>query len=86
MTYSVFVKHSAQKEIKNLPPHIRRSVAQELINLEHEPRPIGRFRVLRPPLEGYRIRIRDWRILYNVDDETRQIFIYSVSHRREAYR
>ncbi len=86
MTYSVSVKRSAQKEIRNLPLHIRKAVAQELLDLEKEPRPTGRFRVLRSPLEGYRIRVGDWRILYNVDDTTRQVTVFSVSHRREAYR
>ena len=86
MTYSVFVKRSAEKEIRNLPPRIREAVSRELLDLEREPRPPGRFRVLRSPLEGYRLRIGDWRILYTIDDTTRRVTVYAVSHRWEAYR
>ena len=86
MRYTVLVKRSAKKEILNLPGHVRRSVEEELVKLEDEPRPTGRFKVLKPPLEGYRIRVGDWRVLYVVDDLKREVFVYSVSHRGEAYR
>ncbi|MCC6158184.1 MAG: type II toxin-antitoxin system RelE/ParE family toxin [Deltaproteobacteria bacterium] len=86
MSYSVHVKKSAEKEIRSLPIRIRESVVQALIDLESDPTPKGRCRALRSPLNGFRIRIGDWRILYTIDDVTREVMVFSVSHRREAYR
>ncbi|TMA08751.1 MAG: hypothetical protein E6J89_14175 [Deltaproteobacteria bacterium] len=28
----------------------------------------------------------DYRVLYTIDDRTKHVFVYSVAHRREAYR
>ena len=36
--------------------------------------------------EGYRIRAGDFRILYRIDDRAKEVIIYRVKHRREAYR
>jgi mRNA interferase RelE/StbE len=34
----------------------------------------------------YRIRVGDYRIVYGIDKEAKQILIHYVRHRREAYR
>jgi mRNA interferase RelE/StbE len=36
--------------------------------------------------EGYRLRVGDYRVLYTVDDRSQTVVVYSVAHRREAYR
>ena len=40
------------------------------------------------PLAGvYSARVmRDWRVLYLIDDEQRRVSVRSISHRRDAYR
>ena len=35
---------------------------------------------------SYRLRVGDWRILYTVDDPAREVHVYRIKHRREAYR
>jgi mRNA interferase RelE/StbE len=35
---------------------------------------------------SYRMRVGDYRILYAIDDDARQIEIYAIGHRREVYR
>ncbi|MEA1999560.1 MAG: type II toxin-antitoxin system RelE/ParE family toxin [Euryarchaeota archaeon] len=34
----------------------------------------------------YRIRVGDYRVIYQLDTETKIVIIYHVRHRREAYR
>ncbi|MBC8254677.1 MAG: type II toxin-antitoxin system RelE/ParE family toxin, partial [Ardenticatenia bacterium] len=34
----------------------------------------------------YSLRVGVYRILYDIDDDTRTVTIYRVKHRREAYR
>ncbi len=43
------------------------------------------------PLEGnlsglYKLRVGDWRILYEIDREDRVITVHKVGHRKEIYR
>jgi mRNA interferase RelE/StbE len=37
-------------------------------------------------VEAYRIRVGDYRILYEVDDPRKRITVYSIGHRRDVYR
>lgn len=53
--------------------------------LADDPRPQGAAIKL-TGLEGYRIRVRDMRILYRIDDETKEVIVYHVKHRSEVYR
>lgn len=48
------------------------------------PRPPGAVRLT--GLEGYRIRVRDMRVLYRINDGAKEVIVYRVKHRRDAYR
>ncbi len=85
MNYSIEIKSSAEKDIGKLQRDICRRVAEKILLLEDNPRPPG-AKHLEAPFEGYRIRIGDWRVLYIVDDTNHKVLVYSVRHRREAYR
>jgi mRNA interferase RelE/StbE len=42
---------------------------------------------LKDPLSGsYRYRIGDWRVVYKVEEEKRQVTILLIAHRSQAYR
>jgi mRNA interferase RelE/StbE len=43
-------------------------------------------RKLSGALEGWRVRVGDYRILYQIDDEAQTVTIVRVRHRREVYR
>lgn len=36
--------------------------------------------------DGYRLRIGKYRILYDIDDQTKTVTIHRVQHRKQAYR
>lgn len=47
--------------------------------------------ISRIPLEGnlsefYKLRVGDWRVLYNVNNYDRIVTVHKVGHRREIYR
>ncbi len=46
----------------------------------------GDFARLRPPMEGYRLRVGDWRLLVSMDDPQGTMEVVAIRHRREAYR
>ena len=84
MSYTIIIKHSAEKELQSLPPRIHNRVATRLLALEDNPRPVG-IKKLQGE-ESYRLRIGDYRVLFTIDDQQKQITIYSIGHRREVYR
>ena len=58
------------------------AVLQELAD---SPRPKGVKKLVGQENE-WRIRVGDYRVLYEVDDATRIVKIFRIAHRREAYR
>jgi mRNA interferase RelE/StbE len=57
-------------------------IAQAILELENDPRPPG-CRKLRG-LEGWRIRIGNWRVIYHINDQERVVTIVEVRRRREG--
>jgi mRNA interferase RelE/StbE len=67
-----------------LPQSIHNRVSDRILALEENPRPPGCKKL--HGQEAYRVRIGDYRVLYTIDDARKTVVVYSVSHRREAYR
>jgi mRNA interferase RelE/StbE len=84
MPYTVKLKRSAEKELDKLPSKIHDKVINILLLLKENPFPHN-FKKLRGR-EGYRIRVGDYRILYLIDEPSKNIEVISVAHRREVYR
>lgn len=84
MMYSLEVKRPAQKHLRCLLPDIMRSVVQHILQLPTDPRPPG-VKKLAGGL-GWRIRVGDWRVIYEIDDDRRLIAIVAVKPRQSAYK
>lgn len=55
-----------------------------LRRLADDPRPPGAGKLV--AVEGYRVRVGEYRIVYAVDDTVCVVTIYRIRHRREVYR
>jgi len=53
--------------------------------LADNPRPYG-CRKLTGSDRDWRIRVGDYRIVYEIDDQVREVRVMRIRHRREAYR
>ena len=83
--YRVFIKRSAQKEIRDLPnKKTRRAVVARIQALADDPRPPGCVKLT--GANKYRVRQGTYRILYTIDDERIVVSVVRVAHRRAAYR
>lgn len=84
-SYSLHFKPSLQKDFRRLPPHILQRILENIEELPTTPFPRGAVK-----LSGadrlFRIRVGDYRIIYEVDTVTQQVIIHYVRHRREVYR
>ncbi len=84
MKYSVIIPKSVEKEILSLPNVVIRKVIKEFEKLQGVPRPAGCKKLKGE--QGWRVRIGEYRILYDIDDKKKQIVIRKVSHRKDVYR
>lgn len=83
--YQVYLERNAADDLKRLPDTLRARVVGAIRSLQDDPRPHG-CRKLQRSLNDWRIRLGDYRILYEIDDSARRVNVMRVKHRREAYR
>lgn len=85
MIYDMVIAPSARREVINLPNTVLPKIDGAITALAANPRPYG-SRKFRGKDNSYRIRVGDYRIIYCINDSTRQVNILAVGHRREVYR
>ncbi|BAY75203.1 plasmid stabilization system protein like [Nostoc linckia NIES-25] len=85
MSYTVIISKSVQKQIDDLPNDITLRVIEKIQNLAVEPRPDGIVK-LKGFDNEYRIRIGDYRVRYEIDDENQLVQILQCKHRKDVYR
>lgn len=82
--YKVLLESRAEKDLDKLENEMRRRVVARLLSLKNNPRPQG-TKKLEGSKSAWRIRIGDWRAVYEINDKTREVKIYRVKHRSEGY-
>lgn len=82
--YRVDIAGGGRRDLERLAPSVLERVARVLRALGDEPRPVGSEKLM--GIEAYRVRIGDYRAIYEVDDRARLVTISRVRHRREVYR
>jgi len=75
-----------EKEIADLPSGVKNRVIQIIQDLAEDPRPQGVRQLMGAMRGAWRIRVGDYRIIYDVDDAAQLVVILAVLPRREAYR
>ncbi|MBI5477158.1 MAG: type II toxin-antitoxin system RelE/ParE family toxin [Ignavibacteriales bacterium] len=85
MKYSISFKPSASNDIESLPVGISQRILTDIEKLKYNPRPVGCRKIIGSK-NDWRIRIGDYRVLYEVDDTDHGIRIFRIKHRKEAYR
>ncbi len=84
MTYRVTILRRAQKELGALAGEAYRRVRDAIGGLGEDPRPPGCPKLT--GRDGWRIRIGDYRVVYEIDDTRRMVTVLHVGHRRDVYR
>jgi mRNA interferase RelE/StbE len=83
--YRVLLERRAEKDLSRLSSEIHDRVIGAIQSLANNPRPPG-CRKLAGSKSDWRIRVGDYRVVYEIADEIRIVRINRVRHRREAYR
>ena len=83
--YRVFLERGAEKDLGRLTAETHNRVIVAIQTLAKNPRPPG-CRKLAASASDWRIRVGNYRVIYEIADEIRIIRIMRVRHRREVYK
>jgi mRNA interferase RelE/StbE len=83
--YEIFLEHTAEKDLKKLSGKEFYRIITHIQGLAEIPRPSGCRKIIGTK-NDWRIRVGDYRIIYEVDDTERAVKVMRVRYRREAYR
>jgi len=83
--YRVLLERRAEKDLTRLSPEIHDRVIVAIQALAVNPRPPG-CRKLAGSKHDWRIRVGDYRVIYEIADGIRVVRVNRVRHRREVYR
>jgi len=84
VAYRLDFTPAAARELRKLPTSIQARLAPHISNLSDGPRPPGSKKL--KGTDGYRLRVGDYRILYEIQQAASRVLIVKVAHRKEAYR
>ena len=83
--YQINFQPSVEKDLRKLSSENSDRLLARIEELANDPLPVQSLKL--KGTEGlYRIRVGDYRIVYEVDLLTKSILIHYVRHRREVYR
>ena len=85
MHYRIEVTKSAERDLRDLPTDVAKRVVARIASLAENPCPNG-VKKLAGMDDLYRIRVGDYRIIYEIRDAAILITVVRVRHRGTAYR
>ncbi len=84
-TYRLRITPHAARSIKKLPAGVRQRIGGAVEGLRAVQRPPG-VEKLRGYQVRYRIRVGDYRVIYDIEDAIVTVVVIDAGHRREVYR
>lgn len=85
MAYTVQIAARALRDLARLDKPIRRRIRDAIDKLGADPRPPG-AKALQGQPGLLRIRVGDYRVVYEVRDRVRVVLVIRIGHRSEVYR
>jgi mRNA interferase RelE/StbE len=84
VTYELRILRHAQKELSQVPGEVFKRVRDAIRELAENPRPPGCVKLT--AREGWRIRVGNYRVIYEINDAERIVTVLHVGDRRDVYR
>ncbi len=81
----MLLESRAQRDLRRLPTDVFDRVIRAIKSLAGNPRPVGSRKIVGSE-HDWRVRVGDYRIIYEVDDAARVVRVMYIRHRRDAYR
>ena len=84
-SYRIEFAPRAEREFHALSRDVQRRLAPRIDSLGRDPRPRGAKKMAGED-ELYRLRVGDYRVLYQIRDRLLVVLVVTIGHRREVYR
>ena len=78
--YELYIRRRAEKFLNHTDPPDRDRIVKAILELAEDPRPHGCEKLMD---DIYRIRVGPYRVIYLIDDMTREVDIGKVDRRKE---
>ncbi|GIX46094.1 MAG: translation repressor RelE [Candidatus Tectimicrobiota bacterium] len=83
--YEVLLERTAERDLRRLSTEDFHRIISHIRTLAENPRPSG-CRKITGSKSDWRIRVGDYRVIYEIDEKAKAVRVMRVRHRREAYR
>lgn len=84
MPYEIIIEKTARKALKAIQREDQIIIAQAITDLADEPRPSGCIKM--KGRDAWRIRVGDYRIIYEIEDVILIVTVVTIGHRRDVYK
>ena len=84
MRCTVQILRRAQRALSALPQRDFERIRDAIFALADDPRPPGCAKL--SGREAWRIRVGQYRVIYEIDDANRIVTVLDIGHRRDVYR
>jgi len=85
-SYTLEILPTARRDLLSLPGPIQKRIGHKIESLKNNARPAGVKALKSKRGDFYRLRVGDYRILYEIRDKVLLIIVIKIGHRREVYR
>lgn len=82
MSYQVTLAPVAVQQIQKLAPNIQQRLAMKLEELAANPRPVEAAKLMGVE-ELYKVRVDEYRLIYQIQDETLSLTVVKTVHPRD---
>lgn len=83
--YQIEFTKGATRELNKLPTDIKNRIDLKIMNLTVDPRPSG-VKKVKGIEDTYRIRVGEYRVIYEIYDNILLVTVVKVGHRSDIYK
>jgi mRNA interferase RelE/StbE len=82
LSFGVFLHPKAARFLKKADPSLRKTIREDLVGLANSPEEKGEHLIHSP---FWRLRVGDYRVIYEIDREPSRVVVLFIGHRRDVY-
>jgi mRNA interferase RelE/StbE len=81
--YTIVIEKNVIKQLARIPSSDYKKIKTAINSLSENPRPNGYLKL--KGRDGYRIRVGNYRVIYEIENNILKIFILILAHRKDVY-
>ncbi|MEA4918979.1 type II toxin-antitoxin system RelE/ParE family toxin [Proteiniphilum sp.] len=84
--YAIEFTHNALKSLQKIDPVYQYLIIEKLEVLQQNPYGSSNVKALKGMSGYYRLRVANYRVIYELQDENLVILVIDINHRKDVYR